>query len=138
MPIHRTDTLQRGMRMDGYSIVDEQPVTVKPVLDGVKGEPVDEDDVQLESFQPVIGGVFGEPAAELADCATELDVRLECESGQPVIDAEFDENAAELNEPAAARCPAGADCASLTHAFLLLLVVVLSRLCLMLSRDAAS
>ena len=47
-------------------------VTVNPVPDGVKGEPVDECDVQLESFQPVIGGVFGEPAAELADPATEL------------------------------------------------------------------
>ena len=31
MPIHRTGTLQCGMRMDGYSIVNRQPVSVKPV-----------------------------------------------------------------------------------------------------------
>jgi len=108
-------------------------VTVNPVPDGVKGEPVDECDVQLKSFQPVIGGVFGEPAAELADPATELDVRLE--SGQSVIDAEFDENAAELDEPAAARCPVGADCASLTHA---LFDSCALQACLMLSCDAVS
>jgi len=122
-------------------------VTVNPVPDGVKGEPVDECDVQLESFQTVIGSVFGEPAAELADPATELDVQLE--SGQPVIDAEFDENAAEfdenaaeldenaaeLDEPAAARCPVGADCASLTHA---LFDSCALQACLMLSCDAVS
>ena len=65
----------------------------------VLGANTTEFDVQLESGQPVIDTVFNENTAEFDKNA-----------------AEFDENAAELDKPAAARCPVGTDCASLTHA----------------------